>query len=136
MIDNKRKTHSGLEDRIIEHINENNEKLKEQGIEVDYECEKIKYTQVLNRKYTPDFTLYLKNGEEIHFETKGYWRTSDRMKHKAIKLCNKDINIVFVFQNPNNKISKKSKTTYADYCDKLGYKWVSEKDFNILDYIS
>lgn len=136
MIDTKTKSRSGLEDRIIKHINQNTNQLKKVGVEVDYECEKIKYTQVLNRTYNPDFTLYTNDGEEIHFEAKGYWRPADRQKHKAIKLCNNDLNIVFIFENPKNKISKKSKTTYADYCDKNGYKWVSEKEFNILDYMS
>jgi hypothetical protein len=30
-----------------------------------------------------------------------------------------------VFQAPFNKISKKSKTTYAKYCERLGIPWTS-----------
>ena len=33
-----------------------------------------------------------------------------------------------VFQNPNIKINKGSKTSYADYCDKNNIKWMNYKD--------
>jgi hypothetical protein len=38
---------------------------------------------------------------------------------------NPDIDLRMVFQAPFNKISKKSKTTYAQWCEKHGIKWAS-----------
>lgn len=36
------------------------------------------------------------------------------------------MDIRFVFQNPKNKLYKRSKTTYADWCDKHGFKWATK----------
>jgi hypothetical protein len=67
-------------------------------------------------KYTPDFLL--PNG--IIIETKGRFVTEDRKKHKLIREQFPDLDIRIVFSNPNSKIGKKSKTTYAMWCDHLG----------------
>ena len=58
-------------------------------------------------------------------ETKGYWDAEDRRKIKAVMRDNPDIDLRMVFQAPFNKISKKSKTTYAQWCEKHGIKWAS-----------
>lgn len=73
--------------------------------------------------YTPDFVLA--NG--IIVETKGRFITSDRQKHLMIKEQHPDLDIRFVFSNPNSKLYKGSKTTYADWCDKHGFKWAKEE---------
>ena len=39
-----------------------------------------------------------------------------------------EFEIIMVFQNPNIKINKNSKTSYADYCDKNNIKWMNYKD--------
>ena len=44
---------------------------------------------------------------------------------KQVKKDNPDIDLRMVFQSPYNKISKKSKTTYAQWCDNLGIPWTS-----------
>jgi hypothetical protein len=110
---------SGLENTIATQI-------AEQGIAVDYENKQhvIPYTQpALQRKYTPDFVL--PNG--VIIETKGRLVDADRKKHVLIKEQYPDKDIRFVFQSANNKIRKGSKTTYADWADKHGFKW-SEKN--------
>ena len=33
----------------------------------------------------------------------------------------------FVLQSPNGKIYKGSKTTYAEWCEKNGFKWLKKK---------
>ena len=48
-------------------------------------------------------------------------------KHLLIKQQKPDLDIRFVFQNPNAKLTKKSKTTYSMWADKNGFKW-SNKD--------
>ena len=80
-----------------------------------------KVPYVIQHNYTPDFIL--PNG--VWLEAKGYWDSKDRKKIKSVIQQNPDIDLRMVFQAPFNTISKKSKTTYAQWCDKLGIKWTS-----------
>ena len=84
-----------------------------------YEEDKIKYVQPeKNRVYTPDFYIIKKDGEKMYLETKGRFTTEDRKKHLWIRESNPDIDIRMVFMNPNAKIRKGSKTSYAEWCEK------------------
>lgn len=108
---------SGLEEDI-------DNSLKAIGIDGEYEQHKISFTKpATQHKYTPDFKL--PNG--IFVETKGRFVTADRKKHLLIKEQHPDIDIRFLFQNANNRISKKSKTTYADWCIKYGFKFAEKE---------
>lgn len=91
------------------------------GVDFDEEkdIEAIPYTQSKDRKYHPDFRL--PNG--IIIEGKGWFKSSDRQKHLCIKFQHPELDIRFVFSNPNNKIGKKSNTTYAMWCEKNGFKY-------------
>lgn len=87
---------------------------------IKHEPFQIKY--VLEKMYTPDFEL--PNG--ILIEAKGNFRSaSERTKMLHIKKQNPKYDIRFLFQNPNLKISKSSKTTYAKWAEKNGFKWAS-----------
>jgi len=86
---------------------------------VDYEYESCKVPYQIMHNYTPDFLL--NNG--IYLECKGYWDSADRRKVKNVVEQHPEIDLRMVFQAPYNTISKKSKTTYAQYCEKLGIKW-------------
>jgi len=98
--------------------------LSEQKIKFQYEVTQIEYIKPqTNHKYTVDFTL--PNG--ILIETKGRWTTEDRKKHILIKDQHPELDIRFVFQNPNGKIRKGSKTSYGDYCDKHGILWADKE---------
>lgn len=57
----------------------------------------------------------------IIIETKGRFVTADRQKHLMIKAQHPDLDIRFLFQNSRARISKTSKTTYADWCRKNGF---------------
>ena len=103
---------SGLEEKVADL-------LVELGVKYEYESTKVPY--VIQHSYTPDFIL--PNG--IWLECKGYWDPDDRRKIKAVKEQNPDLDIRMVFQSPFNKISKKSKTTYAQWCDKHSILWTS-----------
>ena len=100
------KYRSGLERQISNLLNKYN-------VEFEYESLKIPYT--IEHHYNPDFIL--NNG--IILEAKGYWDAEDRRKIKAVVTQNPDLDLRMVFQDPNKKISKKSKTSYADWCQKL-----------------
>lgn len=107
---------SGLEDNIVQQ-------LKKGGVPFDYEKYKINYVvPVSNHHYTPDFIL--QNG--IIIEAKGLFEVADRTKHLLIKNQYPNLEIRFVFSNPNQKINKKSKTSYADWCTKHGFKYSSK----------
>ena len=88
---------------------------------IDYEYEPTKGPYQIMHNYTPDFLL--PNG--IYLETKGYFDSDSRRKMKAVKQQNPDLDIRMVFQAPFNTISKKSKTTYAKWCEKLEIPWTS-----------
>jgi len=102
---------SGLEDKIAKQ-------LTEAGVAYEYETTKIQYVVPESvHKYTPDFVL--PNG--IIVETKGRFTLPDRKKHLLIQKQRPDLDIRFVFSNSKTKISKGSKTSYADWCTKNGF---------------
>ena len=91
-----------------------------------YEPYKIDYTQPETKhKYTPDFV----KGKLI-YELKGKFTAADRKKMKLLIEQHPEFYFVMVFQNPNVKINKNSKTTYATWCDKNNIKWMSYKELN------
>jgi hypothetical protein len=107
---------SGLEDKVAEQI-------RSLSIPVIYEGASIKYTPPLKeRGYKPDFIL--PNG--IIIETKGRFVTADRQKHKHISDQHPYLDIRFVFSNPNNRISKTSRTTYAKWCEDYGFTYAAK----------
>jgi len=117
---------SGLEDRI-------SDQLKSLSVPVKYEEFKIKYLVPESlHTYTPDFEL--PNG--IIIESKGRFVAADRKKHLLVQQQHPKLDIRFVFSNSKAKISKGSKTSYADWCIKHGFlyadklipeEWISEK---------
>jgi hypothetical protein len=107
---------SGLEERVAEQLDQ-------LGVEYTYEKVKLKYIRPASEHiYTPDFVLA--NG--IIVETKGRFLLADRMKHIMVKKHNPTLDIRFVFSNSNARISKASRTTYAEWCRKNGYKYADK----------
>lgn len=107
---------SGLEETISNQIND-------KGIKVEYETEQVTYSiPASDHTYHPDFRL--PNG--IYVETKGRFVIADRKKHLLIKEQHPELDIRFVFSNSRNKINKNSKTTYADWCTKHGFKYADK----------
>lgn len=112
---------SGLEDAI-------NESLKTSKKLYGYETEKLSYIKpATNHTYTPDFVLPKKNGGKLYIETKGRLTKIDREKMELVFQQHPHIDIRFIFQNPNAKLYKGSKTTYAQYCDKKGWLWAKKE---------
>lgn len=62
----------------------------------------------------------------IIIETKGRFVTADRQKHLLIKEQHPNLDIRFLFQNSKARISKSSKTTYADWCRKHGFQFADK----------
>ncbi|MCW2286656.1 hypothetical protein M2320_004466 [Rhodoblastus acidophilus] len=92
---------------------------------MDFTYEGMKIAYVVPERhasYTPDFPL--PNG--IIVETKGEFDLDDRKKHLLIQEQYPELDIRFVFQNSKNKIYKGSKTTYAMWCEKNGFKYADK----------
>ncbi len=89
------------------------------GVSYEYESEKLGYT--IEHTYTPDFVL----PNYTYIEAKGYWSPADRRKILNVKKANPEIDLRMVFQSPYNKINKKSKTTYAQWCEKHDIPWTA-----------
>lgn len=107
---------SGLEEKVSKQLDE---------LSVEYEYEKLKIVYEVHEKrtYTPDFKI-LSNG--IIVETKGRFLGADRKKHLLVKKQHPEIDIRFVFSNSKAKLSKGSSTSYADWCNKNGFKWADK----------
>lgn len=107
---------SGLEDKLAAQ-------LKTAGVKATYEQHRIKY--VVPEKwhtYTPDFIL----PNNIIIEGKGVFDSDDRKKHLLIKKQYPNLEIRFVFSNPNQKLYKGSKTTYGDWCEKYDFEYAKQ----------
>jgi len=112
---------SGLEETIAEQISQ-------AGLEVRYEHpdDKIQYIKPERKaKYSPDFVLTKSNGELLVIESKGRFLTADRQKHLLIR-DQHNFDIRFVFSNSRQKIGKGSKTTYAMWCERHGFKYADK----------
>lgn len=97
--------------------------LTQRNVKFEYETLKLKYEVPARRSvYTPDFILH--NG--IIVESKGRFTAADRKKMLLVKEHNPDLDIRLLFSNANNKIAKNSKTTYADWCQKNGFKYADK----------
>ena len=107
---------SGLEERVAAQ-------LAFLDIIDSYEIKKIHFLQPeKKRNYTPDFWLPY----DIVVETKGLFTVQDRQKHIWIKKQYPKLDLRFVFSNSRNKLRKGSKTTYADWCNKYGFKFADQ----------
>lgn len=98
------------------------------GGAAEYEPEYIQYIQPEKiRKYCPDF----KTNSGIYIECKGKWTADDRVKHVLLKEQHPDKRIILVFQNPNVKINKRSKTTYGDWATKNQLEWYDFRNLKL-----
>ena len=109
---NKSKTgkRSGFEDRVAAAL----------PARFAYESLKLPYT--IEHNYIPD---WVDTEAKLIIEAKGAFPSNERTRMKAIRKAHPEYRIVMVFQRPNNKISKASNTTYADWCSKNGIEWMT-----------
>ena len=104
---------SGLEDSI-------GASLQARGVVAEYETLKLEFTTPAKRHfYHPDWRL--PNG--IIVESKGRFLTADRQKHLLVKQQHPHLDIRFVFSRAATRLSKLSRTTYAMWCEKHGFRY-------------
>ena len=101
---------SRFEERVANCLNK---------MEVAFSYETARLTYTVFRTYKPDFIL--PNG--VMVEAKGYFTSADRTKHLRVREAHPELDLRFCFQNSKVKLNKTSKTTYAEWCDKKGFKW-------------
>lgn len=126
---------SGLELNVERQIQENK-------FDPHYETHTIQFIQPQKRrKYTPDFLLsplpttpdvkllqkHIESGLVIVIESKGRFEAADRQKHLMLQEQYPSMDLRFIFTNSKGKITKNSKTTYAMWCEKYGFKY-ADKD--------
>ena len=99
--------------------------LQDNEVEYAYEITKIPYTvPESSHKYVVDWTIC--NG--VMIETKGWLENlTERKKYQLIKEQHPDIDIRFVFANPQ-KACGGVKMTHAERAEKFGFKYCSIND--------
>lgn len=94
--------------------------LEKRGVFFDYEPFNIPWVQTQKKRYRPDWLLLPNN---IIIESKGYFKSVDRSKHRQIKSQYPDLDLRFLFQRASTKLSKTSTTTYAKWAEDHGFPW-------------
>jgi predicted nuclease of restriction endonuclease-like RecB superfamily len=89
----------------------------EAGLHFDYETDRFKF--ITQSHYVPDFKIR----ENAFIETKGYFSPSNRSKMLSFREQYPHITIYMLFQNSKNRLSPKSKTTYAHWCEQHGFEY-------------
>ena len=84
-----------------------------------YEADTLPY--VLELEYTPDWTLG-RGKDPIYLEAKGKFDYIERRKVLAVINNNPGIDLRMIFMR-NNRLNKRSETTYGAWCDKHGIRW-------------
>lgn len=96
--------------------------LKKEFSAVKYEPQRFKFIQPeVERTYIPDFKTGRSN---IFIEAKGKLDLETRKKMVWFRDSNPTVRIIFLFMNPDNKITKRSKTTYAMWATDNGFEWL------------
>jgi hypothetical protein len=88
------------------------------GPQFKYEAARLSYTKP--HVYIPD---WIDETTKTIIEAKGLFSSADRTKMKLIKAAYPAYKIVIYLQTPNTRLSKTSKTTYSQWCDKHGFEW-------------
>lgn len=91
--------------------------LKEKRVRFKYEEDSIAYVISETRHYKPDFKLIKDNGDPMYIEVKGFFSPSDRKKMLLVKESNPNLDVRMLFLS-DNKINKRSKTRYSEWCNK------------------
>lgn len=90
--------------------------LKKHKVPFDYEPVKLPF--VIKRTYCPDFYL---PKQDIYIEAKGKLDADTKAKMLAVKEMHPTLDIRIVFMRGENKLSKRSKTTYMQWAEKNGF---------------
>ena len=104
--------------------------LRSLNVPFNYEVTKISYTVPESKHtYTVDWTV----NDKMLLETKGYLSDhTERNKYILIKQQYPNIDLRFIFENPN-KLCGGMKQTHAEWATKHGFKYCSIKDYETIE---
>jgi hypothetical protein len=88
----------------------------------EYEPIRLTYT-AKPKSYVPD--VVLANG--IVLEIKGWFRAADRAKMLLVKAAYPLLDLRMVLASPQQKLTPKSKTTQAMWCEQHGFPWADSR---------
>lgn len=127
MIKNGKPRESGKRSKLEERFSSVLELL---GCPERYEEVKVSYTVPASKHtYLVDFVL----PNNIFIEVKGYLRDYDeRHKYELIKEQNPGIDLRFVFENPDKKISRTT-MTHGSWAEKHGFKYCGVADIEVIN---
>ena len=83
------------------------------------------------RTYIPDFKTGKRN---IYLEAKGKLDLDTRQKMVWFRDSHPETTVIFLFMNPDNKITKRSKTTYWMWAEANEFKWLDFRKDWLNDY--
>ena len=95
------------------------------GTPFDYESEVLTYTKT--HRYTPDFVLRSSSGDPIFIEVKGFFSPQDRSKTIEVLRQNPGLDLRFVFERASTRLNRRSKTTYAAWCERHNLLWAERE---------
>lgn len=113
-------------------VSERMKELAGKGKVILYEKVSLPFSYQVQRTYTPDFVL---PDKAMIIEVKGRFEQDDRTKMLMVRKAYPDLDIRFVFDNPNTKISKRSQTTYATWCRKNGFPFCGRAEFPPAEWV-
>jgi hypothetical protein len=93
---------------------------------IDFGYENLKLSYIKPHTYNPDFTLPKRDGSLMIIETKGYFPSTDMSKMRAVKKCNPELDIRFIFGDCDKK-NKGSKSTYGQWAERNGFPYHNVK---------
>ena len=109
---------SGLERKFAELLLKYN-------VKAEYEAKRFEFVRMAH--YTPDWKV----SDSLFIETKGYFSPRNRGDLLSFREQHPSIEIFLVFSAPNNRLTSKSKTTYAEWADRHNFRWCSISKFPI-----
>ena len=101
---------SGLERRFAELLFKN-------GVQAVYEARRFEFVRVAH--YSPDWEI----NPTLYIETKGYFSPRNRGDLLSFREQHPGVEIFLVFAQPHNRLTSKSKTTYAEWCDRHKFRY-------------
>lgn len=110
----KLKFRSGFERNVYEQS-------VQRGKQLDYEPQEPVVRYVVPSRYIPDFILHPSG---VFVECKGYFDGRSRAKMLRVKKDNPYLDIRFVFQRANNRITRSPNSLmYWQWAEKHGFPW-------------
>ena len=89
----------------------------------NYEVTEMEYTEpAVQHKYIPDFTTTAQDGHQIHWETKGRFRTkAEADKYIMVRDSNPEIDLRFIIMDRKTMMPRSKKTTIFSWLVKNGF---------------